>query len=158
VRPLLEYSSQVWSPHLLCNIDRIESAQRHFTKSFPGLKDLPYPERLRALNLQSLEVRRLRADYVFLQKMRLGYADTPFALLTLQSSISSRRDLYVRATTTFIYQLRLYPGEKKFMNWWTVMNSSWSFMNVHVNSSCQIYQNSWSFCVHELGKKFMKIF
>mgnify|MGYP002144886812 CR=1 FL=1 len=94
VRPLLEYSAQVWSPHLLSNIDKIESVQRHFTKSFPGLKDLPYPERLRVLNMQSLEVRRLRADCVLLQKIRLGYVDIPFeSLFTLRSTVASRRDL-----------------------------------------------------------------
>ena len=94
VRPLLEFSSQVWSPHLLSNIDKIKSVQRHFTKSFPGLKDLSYPERLSALNLQSLEVRRLRSDCVLLQKMRLGYVDISFdSLFTPQSFIASRRDL-----------------------------------------------------------------
>ena len=94
VRPLLEFSLQVWSPHLLSNIDKIESEQRHFTKSFPELKDLSYPERLSALNLQSLEVKRLRLDCVLLQKMRLGYVDISFdSLFTPQSFIASRRDL-----------------------------------------------------------------
>jgi len=94
VRPLLEYSSQVWSPHLLCNINKIESVQRHFLKSFPGLRNLSYSERLQVLNLQSLEVRRLRADCLFLQKIRLGYVNIPFAsLFTLQSAVASRRGL-----------------------------------------------------------------
>ena len=60
-RPLLEYSSQVWAPHL-SNIDKIESVQRHFPKSFPGLKHYSYNERLNLLHIQSLELRRLRAD------------------------------------------------------------------------------------------------
>ena len=68
VRPLLEYSSQVWAPHLLSNIDKIESVQRHFTKSFPGLKHYSYNERLNLLHIQPLELRRLRADCIFLQK------------------------------------------------------------------------------------------
>ena len=78
VRPLLEYSSQVWAPHLLSNIDKIESVQRHFTKSFPGLKHYSYNERLNLLHIQPLELRRLRADCIFLQKIRLGYIDISF--------------------------------------------------------------------------------
>jgi len=31
VRPLLEFSSQIWSPHYKYLIDKIESVQRYFT-------------------------------------------------------------------------------------------------------------------------------
>ena len=31
ILPILEYSSAVWSPHLIKNIDNIESVQRNFT-------------------------------------------------------------------------------------------------------------------------------
>ncbi len=34
VRPILEYCSQVWSPPLKQNIDRIESVQIYFTRLF----------------------------------------------------------------------------------------------------------------------------
>jgi hypothetical protein len=94
VRPKLEYASQVWSPFLLSNIDKIESVLRHFTKSLPGLGRLSYSERLRVLNLQSLEIRRLRADCIMVQKLRLGYIHIPYAsFFTNQSSVATRRDL-----------------------------------------------------------------
>jgi len=32
VRPILEYCTPVWSPHTACNINKIESCQRWFTK------------------------------------------------------------------------------------------------------------------------------
>lgn len=64
VRPLLEYCSQVWSPHLMKDINRIESVQRTFTKRLKGYHGLTYPERLLKANLVSLELRRLRADLV----------------------------------------------------------------------------------------------
>ena len=35
-----------WSPYLIKCIDAIEKVQRRFTKSFPNLRDLPYPTRL----------------------------------------------------------------------------------------------------------------
>ena len=62
VRPLLEYASVVWSPYLLCMIDKIESVQRHFTKRLRGLYNIPYTNRLAILGIDSLELRRLKAD------------------------------------------------------------------------------------------------
>ncbi len=32
IRPVLEYASQVWSPSLIKNIDKIESVQMYFTR------------------------------------------------------------------------------------------------------------------------------
>jgi len=50
VRPILEYSSAVWSPSLITLINKIESVQRNFTKRLPGLQNLNYGERLNILN------------------------------------------------------------------------------------------------------------
>ena len=50
VRPMLEYNSVIWSPHLKCNIERIEKVQRQFTKWLYGFKHLCYEERLTKLN------------------------------------------------------------------------------------------------------------
>ena len=36
VRPLVEYNSVVWSPHLKQDINLIESVQRRFTRRLPG--------------------------------------------------------------------------------------------------------------------------
>ena len=36
VRPMLEYNSVTWSPHLKCDIERIEKVQRQFTKRLCG--------------------------------------------------------------------------------------------------------------------------
>jgi hypothetical protein len=62
VRPIVEYGSQVWSPHLVKDIIHVESVQRSFTKLIPGLYEKSYAERLRCLMLDSLELRRLKAD------------------------------------------------------------------------------------------------
>ena len=40
IRPLVEYNSVIWSPHLLCNICRIENVQRKFTRSLQGLHNI----------------------------------------------------------------------------------------------------------------------
>ena len=64
VRPLLEYASPVWSPHLIKDIDAIEKVQRRFTKSFPNLRDLPYPIRIARLNIVPLGDRRSNIDLI----------------------------------------------------------------------------------------------
>ena len=72
VRPLLEYSSQVWSPCYLTEIKKIESVQRRFTKRLKELCELSYNERLIKLGIESLELRRLKLDLCFVYKLFYG--------------------------------------------------------------------------------------
>jgi ribonucleases P/MRP protein subunit RPP40 len=69
VRPLLEYASCTWSPHHTLKIKQIESVQRKFTKRLPGYASLSYENRLLRLDLDSLEMRRLRQDLLFTYKI-----------------------------------------------------------------------------------------
>ena len=62
VRPHLEYASCAWNPYLKYNIDSVERVQRRATKMVPSLKDMSYTDRLKKLNLETLEYRRTRAD------------------------------------------------------------------------------------------------
>ena len=62
VRPTLEYASTTWSPSKITQILFLEKVQQNFTKRLPGLKNTPYSERLKIVNLQSLEHRRLIND------------------------------------------------------------------------------------------------
>ena len=55
VRPILEYASPVWSPNKIKDIIRIEGIQWRATNLILSIKDLSYPERLRRLNLTTLE-------------------------------------------------------------------------------------------------------
>jgi hypothetical protein len=64
VRPHLEYAVQAWSPWLRKDIDAIEKVQKSATKMIDGLRQLPYQDRLRKLNLTSLEQRRIRGDLI----------------------------------------------------------------------------------------------
>ena len=69
VRPLLEYNTYIWSPCDIGNITKIENVQRRFTKRINVLADLSYKDRLIALNLESLELRRLKFDLVMMYKI-----------------------------------------------------------------------------------------
>lgn len=64
VRPILEYASPVWSPHLKKHINLIEQVQRRATRLIPDIRHLSYPERLQHLELPTLKFRRLRADLI----------------------------------------------------------------------------------------------
>ena len=64
VRPVPEYASHVWCPHLKVYITLIERVQRMFTKRIPYLRHLTYDERMLSFKLESLEHRRLYLDLV----------------------------------------------------------------------------------------------
>ena len=90
IRPILESNSQVWSPYFIRDIDKIENVQRKFTKYLPGLHNVPYPTRLEILSLDSLEVRRIRADLVLLFKIVRGLVDVDMLDLISFNSSSTR--------------------------------------------------------------------
>ena len=72
VRPLLEHNSVVWSPYYKYDIEAIERVQRRFTKRLPGFKEHSYKERLKLLQLPSLELRRLHCDLIWCYKIVFG--------------------------------------------------------------------------------------
>jgi len=53
-----------WSPYLLKHINAIEKVQKRLTKRVYSLSHLSYPERLAVINLELLELRRLKNDLV----------------------------------------------------------------------------------------------
>ena len=60
VRPLLEYNCAVWNPHLMKDIRRVEGVQRRYTRHIPKLKTLTYEQHRSRLNIDTLELRRLK--------------------------------------------------------------------------------------------------
>ena len=91
VRPHLEYASTVWSPRFKRDMNTVERVQRRATKLVPGLKDMTYNERLRALNLPTLAFRRIRADMIQVFKTMKGIDDTdPTALFEVATYGATR--------------------------------------------------------------------
>ena len=66
---------------------KFESVQRRFTKRFPCCRYLTYNDRLVKLNIDSLELRRLRLDlvYVYKQEAQLSLRDRATRACQLKS-------------------------------------------------------------------------
>lgn len=113
VRSYLEYCTQVWSPYKCGDIDAIEHVQTSFLAHIPCLADIPSEQRLVMCKLDSLELRRLRFDLVFLFKVIHGLTD----LLAFSSMFQFSRDITVptilhpstRAAAAPLHQYHLLP-------------------------------------------------
>jgi ribonucleases P/MRP protein subunit RPP40 len=68
----MEYSIQVWSLHLVKNVQILEKVQRRATKLMKELQKLSYGERLTKLGLTTLEARRQRGDLEEAYKILTG--------------------------------------------------------------------------------------
>jgi len=56
-------------------VKRVESVQRAFTNKLPDMNSLTYRERLSVLRLESLELRRLKADLIMCFKILKGFTN-----------------------------------------------------------------------------------
>ena len=72
IRPRLEYAGVVWSPYKKKDIKKLERLQRMATKMVPELAEMQYEERLKAMNLPTLEQRRERGDLIQVYKLMTG--------------------------------------------------------------------------------------
>ena len=69
IRPLLEFSNCIWGPFSRGDQRLVERVQRRATKMVPELRQKPYSERLRLLDLPSLTYRRLRGDMIVIYQI-----------------------------------------------------------------------------------------
>jgi ribonucleases P/MRP protein subunit RPP40 len=72
IRPHLEFAVPVWNPYLKGDVRRLEGVQRRATKVAQGMRGKEYEERLRLLDLTTLEERRIRGDLIQLYKIVNG--------------------------------------------------------------------------------------
>ena len=72
VRSKLEYCCPLWDSPKISDIMSVEAVQRKFTKRILGMSDLSYWDRLKKLNLQSMQRRRERYSIIMMWKMSTG--------------------------------------------------------------------------------------
>jgi ribonuclease P/MRP protein subunit RPP40 len=75
IRLRLEYAVQALRPYLRKDIDLIEGVQRRATKPVVGTKGMSYEERLKFLDMTTLETRRIRGDLIEVFKILKGIED-----------------------------------------------------------------------------------
>ena len=107
VRPILEYNTCTWSPYYKSNIKAIESVQQIFTRKICQRANISYKDyndRLRILNLQSLQTRRVKNDLVMLYKILNNIVDVDysdyFELNNLGGHYLRRHSLYINRKVT----------------------------------------------------------
>ena len=121
VRSIVEYNSIIWSPSTARDIDAVESVQRRFTKRLPTLKNLSYRERLKCLNIFSLELRRLHTDLFWCYKIVFGFVyvnlDDLFVFSPYQYIRGHKFKLYKRQTNSCV-GLRANFFSERVINCW----------------------------------------
>ena len=101
IRPHLEYGNIIWNPRFKKDIDAIERVQRRATKLVGSVRNLPYSERLKALNLPTLAYRRFRGDMIQTYKILNGKEDieyTRFFEFNNQATRSNGQKLEVKTS------------------------------------------------------------
>ena len=107
VRSHLDYASSVWAPYKMKHIEQIEKVQRRATKQLPGMKELPYPERLKKLKLPTLSYRRLRGDLIEVYKIvNIIYDDSVHPILRMWKDMAPR-------CSNRGHSKKLYPQQAK---------------------------------------------
>ena len=151
ILPLLSYCSTVWSPALFGDFCIIESVQRLFTRKLSGMKELSYKDRLMALDLPTLELRRLRADLTMCFKILNGHmAGTPENFGLTLSGVGTRghnKKLYVQHSR--IEARRNFFGSR--------VVSPWNSLPVDLINSSNIHSFKWGLKAYDGLNKFLKI-
>lgn len=81
VVPLLEYCCQLWNPWKVGEKQLLEAVQRSFTYRIRAARHLTYWERLKELNLFSLERRRERYLILYVYKIMIGHTTNNLNLI-----------------------------------------------------------------------------
>ncbi len=154
IRSRLEYSVCAWNPHLIQDVNKIERVQRRFTRMLPEMMGLSYSERLHRLNMQSLEVRRCRADLIMLYKIVHGFIDFPMEEFFHYADSAGTRGHSLRLRTNKIPRL-----DVKKCNFANRVVGTWNSLSEYVvtalcvasfkiqnSTPCFRYAESFRFC------------
>ena len=94
IRPKLEYCIQAWNPSLIKDIELLEQVQHRATKLIPEIAHLSYHERLKRLNLTTLELRRHQGDLIETYKILKEFEGIPVnSLFELNNSVTRGNSL-----------------------------------------------------------------
>ena len=145
VTSLLDYASLIHSPYFKYLIDLLENVKRNFTERLPGLCILNYIDYLRICNIESLELRRIRSDMCFVDKLLHGLFEFNLSeFITVSSNIHNARGNCLELKTHAYLIIRLNHFAIKWVNNWNLLNHNRPILYVHILLMCSknIYYHS----------------
>ena len=125
IRPKCEYNSSVWSPSLTKDIFKIERVQKSFTRTIflrAGIPFSSYEDRIKKLNLLSLQDRRTLTDLILIYKIYYGQCDlnfNDFFLLRPRPYVLRRHSIQINpkhSFTTTQFQSTFFYRAAKYWN------------------------------------------
>jgi hypothetical protein len=111
IRPRLEYATPVWNSTLKKQVNALECVQRYFTRRVFLRSSSPmiaYPDRLKCLNLDTLEKRRALNDLLMIHRTIHGVVHFDFSH-TFRLSPST---FHLRNSHSLRIELPYLPGKK----------------------------------------------
>ena len=156
IRPLLEYNCSMWSPYLKKDVERAEHTQKQYTRKVCkrlNIKYQSYSDRLTILNLESLELRRLRYDLTLVYKIlhQLIYVNNQgmFELNNMRTNHSLRRhSFYLKIPPVSRTKIRDNFFSTRIINTWNKLPD-----NIVSSPSLTIFKNLLSkFPLHTIYK------
>ncbi len=128
VRPIMEYACIVWNPQYVGYISMLEKVQKYFTRCLflkCNLIKCCYSDRLRLLNCDSLELRRLRADLVESFKYVKGFiiSDLSNEFLLCNSKVT-RGHMYKLSHACFKTNVRKFFLTNRIFHPWNSLNGN----------------------------------
>ena len=125
IRPILEYASTVWSPHLACDINRIEMAQRRSARFVHNdfRRTSSVTMMLNNLHWPTLETRRHHAKLLMLCKILNNTIAVPHDHLTRSILPTRGQDLrFIQLTArTNTYPALILPVDCQAMEYSTLI-------------------------------------
>ena len=117
VRPHLEYYVQACAPILKRDVRVLEQVQRRATKLVPSLRNLSYEERLKLLNLTTLEERRKRGDMIETFKIMRNFDKIDASnFFTLRREVVDREEGVGRGHHMRIFKRRSNTVMRRFFS------------------------------------------
>jgi hypothetical protein len=144
VRPILEYCSPVWSPVYKADITKLEAVQRRFTRRLKQCAGFSYAARLKFLNAETLELRRLKQDLVTIYKMFHGLMDVRVnEFFQVQTANITRGHNYKIIKPVCNNNARQFSFSCRRINCWNSLTQI--IVNAHSVAAFKHYLNSVNF-------------
>ena len=122
IRPQLEYCQQARVQLNRADIDMLEGIQRKATRLIPQLRTLPYSERLKELNMFSLEQRFIRGDLIEVYKI-INNLDNikSHNLFTFNDNSRTRGHEFKLNKPRFNSQIRKHSFSQRVIDRWNLL-------------------------------------